>query len=226
MSSRFAVVLTHNRPELLQECVAAIGPQVDAVVVVDNASDPPVRYQDLPASDGHVVLVMHVPDQPPNLAALWNQGIDAVTRLHGDVDGPWHIAFLCDDATVPDGWFAAVVAGMAQTGAAAGCSNPFGHDHPPRLKDQPDGDLPGRMPGWAFVLDGSKGLRADERLHWWWCDTLLDYAARAAGGMVMVGGYPVPNRLPNHFTCTVPGLSEQAGRDGETFAQIHGRRPW
>lgn len=221
---RFAVILTHNRPEMLVDCVAAIGPQVDGIIVIDNASDPPVRAQDLPLA-GRIACVLAVPDQPPNLANLWNRGLELAGNWHHD-PGPWWVALLCDDALVPDGWYTAVVDAITATGAAAGCSNPFNQQHEPQLKTAPDADLTGRMPGWAFILDGTKGLRADESMRWWWLDTDLDWQARTAGGMVMIGGYPVPNRLPNDFTVHLPGLNEQAGRDGETFAAKWGHRPW
>lgn len=222
--NRFAVILTHNRPQLLVDCVTAIHTQVDMTLVIDNASDPPVDRMTLPASMGHQVAVRQVPDQPPNLAKLWNLGLDVATNL---ADGdPWFVAILCDDAIVPPGWVDAVTTAMADTGAAAGCSNPWGHDHPPRVKTEPDSDLMGRMPGWAFILNGAKGLRADESMHWWWFDTDLDWRARQSGGLVMIGGCPVPNAQPNHYTVHAPGLAEQAGRDGETFARKWNRRPW
>lgn len=236
--NRYAIILTHNRPELLRDCAAAVGPQVDLIVVIDNASQPALTLEMVEPrfEDSYRTVLMTVPDQPPNLAALWNRGFDLIvanmTRTDylrwrpTDEAGPWWIAVLCDDAIVPDGWFAAVTDAMTATGAAAGCSNPWGTEHAPRLKTTPDSDLMGRMPGWAFILDGSKGLRADESMHWWWCDTDLDWQARAAGGMVMIGGFPVPNRLPNDFLTTVPGLNEQAGRDGEAFAAKWSGRPW
>lgn len=227
--NRFAIILTHNRPDLLRDCVNAIGPQVDTVIVVDNASDPPaVVVEILPPGLGDAcrVVLVTVPDQPPNLAALWNRGLDLVAGWQGDQPGPWPIAILCDDTVVPDGWFTAVTDAMTATGAAAGCSNPWGAQHEPRLKTAPDGDLAGRMPGWAFILDGAKNLRADESMHFWWCDTDLDWQARAAGGMVMIGGYAVPNVRPNDFLTTVPGLNEQAGRDGEAFTAKWKWRPW
>jgi glycosyltransferase involved in cell wall biosynthesis len=210
-----AIVLTHNRPALLAECVTTIAPQVDLVLVVDNASDPPAH-----TAQG---VVWRVPDQPPNLSRLWN---DALTRLQLHHGNPRYVAFLCDDTTAPDGWVAAVVAAMEETGAAAGCSNPWGHHHPYRVKTEPDGDIMGRMPGWAFVLDTSKGLRADESMAWWWCDTDLDFTARKNGGMVMIGGYPVPNHRPGEYTNSKPGLGEQAGRDRQAFIAKWGWAPW
>ncbi len=215
MTRSAAVVLTHNRPELLRECVAAITSQVDVVIVIDNASDPPARV------DG--VTLIAVPDQPPNLSRLWNLGID--TALKDDVR---YVAFLCDDALVPRGWFGAVISAMRRTGAVVGCSNPRPTQHPPRLKTEHDSDLDGRMPGWAFVLDLTSSIRADERLHWWWCDTAIDWMARHRGGMVMISGYLVPNRRPDEFLSTVPGLHDRAGRDGLLFAELYngGKCPW
>lgn len=222
--NRFAVVLTHNRPTLLVECVTAIHTQVQVTLVIDNASDPPVDPTTLPSSSGHAVAVRQVPDQPPNLAKLWNLGLDVAANLADEE--PWWVAVLCDDAIAPPGWVDAVTEAMAATGAVAGCSNPWGNQHPPRVKTAPDSDLAGRMPGWAFILNGAAGLRADETMHWWWLDTSLDWSARQAGGMVMIGGFPVPNARPNDHTVHVPGLAEQAGRDGEAFVARWGQRPW
>lgn len=221
---RYAIILTHNRPRLLVECVAAISPQVDVTLVIDNASHPPVDPGSLSATVEHPVAVAHVPDQPPNLAHLWNRGLDMVNQLAAGQ--PWHAAVLCDDAIAPPGWFAAVTQAMDETGAVIGYSNPWGHQHPPQVKTQPDADIMGRMPGWAFILNGASGLRADETMHWWWLDTDLDRRARQAGGVVMIGGYPVPNSQPNHYTNIHPHLAEQAGRDRARFAEIWGKVPW
>lgn len=221
LPTRACVILTHNRPQMLVDCVTAIGPQVDLIVVMDNASDPPTTLADLPPVDADI-MVCNIPDQPPNLSRLWNQ---ALTILKAIGDPRW-VAFLCDDTTPPAGWMRAVVEGMQATGAAAGCSNPWGANHPPIVKTEPDGDIMGRMPGWAFVLDATRGLRADESMAWWWLDTSVDFDARKNGGMVMVGGYPVPNHRPGEYTNSKPELGEQAGRDGEAFAARWGWRPW
>jgi len=219
-----AIILTHNRPALLAECVTSIAPQVRIVMVIDNASDPPVRAATFPLPLPADLLLTYVPDQPPNLSRLWNFALDALAK---NTPSPRYVAFLCDDTTVPDGWFTAVTQAMRDTGAAAGCSNPWGHQHPPRVKTEPDGDIMGRMPGWAFVLDTTKGIRADESMKWWFCDTDLDIQARQCGGMVMVGGYPVPNHRPGEYTNSKPELGEQAGRDREAFAAKYGGGiPW
>lgn len=216
MGASACVILTHNRPELLAQVVAAISPQVDTVIVIDNASDPPAQV------DPGVVL-LQIPDQPPNLARFWNVGIGAALEL-----GATHVAFLCDDAIVPEGWFAAVTQAMAETGAAVGCSDPF--DSLPagqtRLKTQPDSAIMERMPGHAWVLCTGSPVRPDESMALWYCDTDVDWQARAAGGMVMVGGCPVKNIHPSGFMVTHPELIHQTGQDGLAFAAKHGSRPW
>lgn len=214
-----ALIITHNRPELLAQCIELIRPQVGFVLVIDNASEPPAEVP----GDGPYCLIQ-IPDQPPNLAKLWNCGFDFYKEFFGE--NPYDIAMLCDDVTVPPGWFDAIVAAMRQTGAAAGCSNPYGNDHAYQVKREPDRDISGRMMGAAYVIDGTKGIRADERMKWWWQDSSIDFEARLAGGMVMIGGYQAVNTLPNEYTTTKPELGAQAGLDGKAFEERWGFRPW
>lgn len=215
--ARAALIITHNRPRLLADCIKAIKPQVDDVLVLDNASDPKAH---VPPE----VWLQYIPDQPPHLARFWNHGFDFFDKVHSG--RPYDIAVLCDDAIVPEGWFNAVTAAMRETGAAVGCSNPWGVQHSPVLKTAPDRDIMGRMIGWAFVLDADKGIRADESMQWWFFDTCLDWEARLKGGFVMVGGYPVPNIHPGQYTNERPELGAQAGRDREAFAARWGEVPW
>lgn len=224
---RLAVILTHNRPELLVETWAAIGPQVDVVIIIDNASSPPVDVKSV-TSEQWPTLVMSYPDQPPNLSRMWNFGIAMAQAVRRDwSDDRRRIAVLCDDAPPPPGWFDVVTEAMDATGAVVGCSAPegFGWIGAPVVKTGPDSDIMRRMPGWAWILDPSRPVRADERFEWWWGDTDLDWQARAAGGMVIIGSHPVPNRRPNDFTAR-PEQSAQAGADSARFVAKHGWRPW
>lgn len=222
--NRFAVILTYNRPEMLAQCVAAIGPQVDMVIVIDNASDPPAQVK---PGDSWVTTTLRVLDQPPNLARFWNMGIDAALAVVESGAQPY-IAMLCDDSIVPAGWFDAVADGMRSTGAVVGCSDPFNAlaAGAMRMKAEPDGNLGERMPGHAWILDPISPVRGDESMLLWWCDTDVDWQARKAGGMVMVGGYPVPNAMPSGFMLTRPELIPQTGQDGLAFAAKWGYRPW
>ena len=219
MNSRYAIILTHNRPELLRQCLDAIQPQVDRVLVIDNASSPRADAKGVKGA------VMYVPDQPPNLSDLWNRGFRWIEWSPGRAE-QWDVAMLCDDVIVPEGWFHAVSSCMRELGATAGCTHSWHPVTTPILKKEPDGDIYNRMQGSAFVLAGEVGLRADESMHWWWCDTDLDFMARLKGGMVIAPGLTAHNIHPNDFTNNVPGLAEQAGRDGQTFAAKWGGRPW
>jgi hypothetical protein len=191
--------------------------------VVDNASDPPAQVE---ATDTWDVILVKVPEQPPNISRMWNIGIDIALKVAEP--GPARIAVICDDTVIPAGWFDAVVAAMAETGAVVGCSDPFGYMPmgTMRLKTEPDRAIMERMPGPAWILDLASSVRPDERFAFWFGDTSLDWEARLAGGMVMIGGYPVPNLRPNEALINRPELNEQAGRDGEKFAEVWGFRPW
>jgi glycosyltransferase involved in cell wall biosynthesis len=220
---RYAIVLTHNRPELLTQCVAAIRAQADVVLVIDNASDPPVALDDFP-DPVNILTLIRDPEQPPNLSRLWNRGFDRI--MNRALSPEWDVAVLCDDVIVPDGWFETVATGMRANGAAAASTHQWSEVHTPILKKAPDNDLNNRMCGWAFVVAGEKNLRADEDLKWWWCDTDMDWQARNNGGMVIVPGPVAKNIHPNDFTYRVPGLAEQTGVDGLTFTRKWGGRPW
>ena len=221
---RYAIILTHNRPELLAQCVAAIRLQADVTIIIDNASEPAVAPEDFPLEGGGPFLLINDPLQPPNLSYLWNRGFDAVSRLNNSPQ--WDVAVLCDDVTVPEGWFDTVSTCMRDHGAAAGSTHQWREVGQPILKQLPDRDLQNRMCGWAFVLAGEKRIRADEDLMWWWCDTDLDWQARGNGGMVICPGPVAKNIHPNEWTSRIPLLNQRSGLDSEVFARKWGGRPW
>jgi glycosyltransferase involved in cell wall biosynthesis len=215
---RFAVVLTHNRPALLWECVESVFPQVDHVIVVDNASDPPVPDDEWPAN----VTVVYDPLQPPNLAYLWNSALD---RIQGQRPGDaWDVALLCDDVLMPPDWFDRVSGALREHPTAAAAST---HSYAPiaepylltQLSNGAD-----RMCPWCFMLPGERGLRANETLLWWWTDTHVDMLARQSGGTLIVPGAIATNERIGEYTNSKPELAEQAGRDGDTFQAIWGFR--
>lgn len=223
-----AFILTHNRLELLRRCVNQIIPQIDYLLVIDNASSPPVKAPDIfSVLDICSMGLMHIPDQPPNLASLMNIGFDWAehkARKHNYVK--WNIACLCDDVNVPDRWYDAVSTCIRTTGAIAGSTHQISPTITSIVKMTPDSDIYNRMQGSACIFKGEAGLRADERMHWWWQDTDLDWQARKAGGMVIAPGPVAANSLPNDFTYSVPGLSERAGQDGLVFKNKWGFLPW
>lgn len=227
MRDRYAIVLTHNRPAELERCLEAIVPQVDEVLVIDNASIPRTR---LAAELIGNVYLFREEQQPPNLSRLWNLGFQYFDDMQLTKDRLGHreydLAVLCDDAYVHPTWFLEVASGMRLYDAAAASTHGISSVTQEIFKTGPDSDIMNRMCSWAFIVAGEKGLRADERLQWWWGDTDFDWRARAAGGMLITVGPVVINERPNDFTYSKPGLAEQAGRDAAMFQEIHGWRPW
>jgi glycosyltransferase involved in cell wall biosynthesis len=207
---------------MLRECLRAAWAQVDEVCVIDNASQPPVND-----NTPYMHALIRDEEQPPNLARLMNVGFDWAARRALELGyEEWNVAVLCDDVVIPASWFRSVVWALRTTNAAAGSTHQLQSVTEPIIKTAPDTDIVNRMQGSACVFKGELGLRADERMHWWWQDTDLDWQARVGGGMIIAPGPVAHNSLPNDFTYSVPGLAEQAGRDGEVFAAKWGFKPW
>lgn len=226
---RAAVIPTHNRPAELQRCVEAISPQVDLLVVIDNASEPRAD----PRPVGPLLHLMGDPEQPPNLSRLWNRGLEFVQQFMDRFDlldetGRWDVAVLNDDAVPPPGWFDAVAGAMRSSTAVAGCNDPFdrmapgqvvmhGPEFPPSVLN--------RLAGWALILRGEwEGARYDEDMRWCFSDDDISYRARQEGGLVYVGGVQALNTLAD--TVTWAQFAEQAGRDRAAFVAKHGIQPW
>lgn len=239
---RAAVIPTHNRPAELQRCVEAIAPQVDYLVVVDNACDEPVCDSDLftmasgvrdDRADDFGVTVIADPEQPPNLSRLWNVGLTRAHQLifNGMYETPpagWDVAVLNDDAVPPPGWFDTISAAMRSTTAVAGCNDPFDRLGPGQVvfhgPEAPPSVL-NRLAGWAMVLRGEwPGARFDESMRWCFSDDDISYRARLDGGLVYVGGVQALNTLAD--TVTWAHFAEQAGQDRAAFVAKHGVQPW
>lgn len=215
---RYAVVPTRgDRVWTLRMCLDALRPQIDRLVLVDN-SDDGIAAQDLhdsgwiPPDYGYTLR--KDPTQPPNLSRLWNYGIDQARDN-------W-VAVVNDDAIVPPGWYEYLTQQMTANGALAA-----GYGQSPALHRNPGTTpLDQRLPGYAFVLDGAAGLRADEQFHWWCGDNDLDMQARKAGGTLVLAGDPVRHMFPDRSTLQNPVLQARTGEDMRLFVQKWGFRPW
>lgn len=160
--------------------------------------------------------------EPVNLSKIWNMGLDWAEALsHGE---EFVVAIFNDDLTLPPGTVQAMAWAIEHNDAAAAFIT---HGRQPfrTLAGDPL-HLGNRMCGFAFALLGSKKLRADEELLWWWGDTDLDLRARAAGGVVAVPMSGLQHHDPNGYTNRNPELTAQAGRDRETFRRKWGYLPW
>ena len=213
---RYAVVPTHNRPARLSALVASLGDQCDRIVVLDNASTPPVDEKHLQSSvpEGCTVEVIRDEEQPPNLARFWNVMFDRCEKLHDRKfwQDPWDVAVFNDDSVVPAGWYNTVATALREHPTAV-----IAHTSPttPALLTELHNEPGNRMTPHAFVIRGEVGMRSDESMKWWYQDTDLDLQARLAGGVLSVPGPQVINAQAN--TTTRGALAEQAGRDREAF---------
>jgi len=164
-----------------------------------------------------------------NISRWWNMGLDYIDTWNrfakgfGFAANKWDVAILNDDAIVPEGWFDAVSGTMRQMGVAAGCSGAPGGM--PVLHTQPGPvSLDTRLCGYAFMLAGERGLRADERIKWYFTDDYLDWESRKLGGMVNIPGFQVRHLYPNGQV--TPEIHAQIAQDAQTFVDIYGMRPW
>jgi glycosyltransferase involved in cell wall biosynthesis len=223
---RYAVIPAHNRPEHLIRCVASLADQVDRIFIVDNASDPPI---DVPRNIHHnQVVIVREPEQPPNLSKNWNIGLAHVQVMAQTLkQTQWDVGIFNDDTIVPTGWFHSVATAMRNHPTAL-VAHTHTYGDQSRASAFYDANSPmilsERMCPWAFVTRGEMKLRSDERLRWWWFDTDFEVRARQLGGVLAIPGPPVPNTAAN--ASTVGELAEQAGRDREMYATIHGSNPW
>jgi glycosyltransferase involved in cell wall biosynthesis len=208
---------------MLRELVAQLDGNTEYVIIVDNASDPPVRSSDFNVGAG--VYVLRVPTQPPNLYQLWNIAFEFAKYLAVDSGlTQWNVSVFNDDTLLPPDWTITVRDALRNSSAAIACGSLTHHVTSPLLKTERDGDILTRMTPHAFMMRGELNLRADERFRWWWGDTDLDWQARLNGGVLIIPGCTAINRCAN--STTVGKLAEQAGRDGEYFSAKWGQRAW
>lgn len=211
--ARYAVIVTRDRPVPYAACVAAITPQVEDIITICHgdaavayAAGVPVRY-DL---------------ELPNISVMWNLGLDLLAEAFPDQ--PYDVAVLNDDAVVPPYWFDHIAGPMGFTDAAAGCvdqhhrlATPLLHRTPGRV------DLRERLTGFAFILDGTKGIRADETMRWWLSDDAIDWTARTLGGTLIVPGEPVQH--PPGGSPLTPEFARWYDEDRATFITKWGSAP-
>lgn len=228
---RWAIVPTHSRPDDLARLVKSLDDQCDTIVIIDNASDPPVYPAALDALAEYAdVYVLFDDEQPPNLSRLWNVGFEYVDSImSAGRPTTWDVAVFNDDAIVPAGWYDAV-AGWHRGGTifspAVTHTHTYGDPNRPQRFHGAKSpmDLMERMCPWAYVVRGELGIKSDETMRWWYFDTDFEIRAREAGGVLAVPGPQVVNSKANSSTVGV--LAEQAGRDRERFKEVRGFLPW
>lgn len=221
-----AVIPTRNRHEMLADCVNSVINQVDAVYIIDNSSDPPIAPRPWVHHSWAFVGCAQVDLDPPNISTLWNCGLslaDHAATLAGAQQ--WDVAILNSDVVVPPGWVNALSSAMRSTTALLAYPDQHGGMEQVLHTLAEPVDLRQRITGFAYLLRGEAGLRADESMAWWYSDDDLDWTAREQGGALLVPGLAVEHRCPNGSMEERPELAEQAARDRETFIAKWGRAP-
>lgn len=209
----WAVVPSNGRP-FLRECLDALAPQVDGIVVVNNGES------GFPSGG----FVEAVPDHGTgmNISRWWNIGIEAV---YAKGLGEWNTLIVNDDVVVPMGFVETLSSRMRACTAAVAYPNQ--HDgHHAFWREPGPVNLFWRLTGYCFMLRGEIDLRLDEQLVWWYGDDDLDWRARTQGGSLLIPGCPVQHRAPNGSMLEHPELNVQAGKDRETFIRKWGQAPW
>jgi hypothetical protein len=214
----YAIIPTNGRPCYL-ECIRAVYKQVDRIIVVEGG--PEARYLD-PLAHGWDFTVIREPEI--NISRWWNLGLTLIAdRAREEHWKRWNVVILNDDAIIPDNWVERVSSVMRSMGAAAGCT---GNPNPiPALHTQPGPvNLATRLQGFAFMLAGEKGIRANETLRWYWSDDHVDWASRKQGGVVNIPGLHVRHLFPNNQV--TPEIQQMIAEDAEKFVAYWGARPW
>lgn len=217
---RAAVIPTRDRHDMLADCINSVIDQVDRIIVLDNLSNPPIDPEPWHGKVG----VVSLPIDPPNISTLWNVGL-ALADASSPADA-WDIAVLNSDVVVPPGWIDTLSTAMRSTTAVLAYPDQHGGQQQILHTKAGPVDLRTRLTGYAFLMRGEIGLRLDESMAWWYSDDDIFWRGCELGGALLVPGLTVEHRCPNVSTHERPELTEQAGRDRETFIKKWGRPPW
>lgn len=208
-------IIPSNGRDYLQECLSAVIPQVEGIVIVGNGG--------LQSEDPDFVMDT---GSDMNISRWWNIGLDRaeqIAKTQGATE--WNALVLNDDVVVPQDFVSFLSEAMRKSTAAVAYPNQ--HDsHRAFWREPGPVNLFWRLTGYCFMLRGETGLRLDEELKWWYGDDDLDWRARTAGGSYLVPGRPVQHRAPNGTMHERPELHAQAARDRETFVKKWGHAPW
>lgn len=200
------------------KAVNALLPQVAYLAVIE-AGHERIRNQ---YPDGVTVLPDNVGGL--NISRWWNLGLIWAEKMAQAAGEPaWDVAIINDDVIVPPNWLCYVADDMRALGCKAACSG-GGNNSVHIQRHAGPVSVFSRLQGFAFVIAGESGLRADEELQWWYQDDKLGADAATAGGMVMYPGCHVQHLYPNG---QVTGeMQVQIGLDRETFVRKMGYAPW
>jgi hypothetical protein len=213
------VIIPTNGRECLRQAVEAIEDQVDEVILVAT----PGKTELFEFSD---IIVSH--DGTVNISKWWNLGLNMVATYmvrHWPSAPRYDVAIINDDVIVPPGWFDAVSTKMREMRAAAACAG--SRLMMPELYTHvgPVTGISNPLEGFAFIVAGELGLRANEDIPWYFSDNYMDWESRKLGGTLVIPGFNVQHLYPNgQMTNDFLILNAQGI---QAFVDLYGGlRPW
>lgn len=234
----YTVIPTKNRPTELDNLILSLhGNQVDdssRILVINNGQ--PWGVSSWARRNATVVTDSR---EAPHIYNMWNIGLAWAARCaselsrapgyHGGKIKPHAVAVLNDDVQLPPNFAARTIQTLRDTD----CTIAF-PDQGPGIMNAIPGPFPTdiyedqkRITGYAFVVNGTHGIRCDENFKWHYGDDDLDWQARRDyNGTQEVTGVTVKHLYPSKSTNASPSLIEQAGKDRETFIKKWGKPPW
>lgn len=219
MTLRVGVIPSNGR-DCVVGAVESMLPQADRVVVVEAGAHETRIPRDYPER----VTVLTDPAGDKHISRWWNIGIDWAAKVAAEEGADqWDVAVINDDVVLPETWYCYVADDMRALGCVAACSGGR-NTHPIIYRHAGPIDLLTRLQGFAFVLAGESGLRADEELKWWFGDDLLHMQAALAGGVVMFPECHVTHLFPNGWTTMED--QPQIAEDRMNFIRKMGFAPW
>lgn len=222
----YTVIPTKNRePELEQLIYSIQANQVGdphKILVINNS------MRDIDPWFHRQATVIHDPNPEPHIYGMWNVGLAWAQRMATDTREnitPHAVAILNDDVELPPDF----AAKTRECFRGTGCTIAFPNQGD-GIVNTPASDLfpaQRRITGFAFVVNGTHGIRCDTRFKWWYGDDDLDWSARYHfNGTQEISGVTVKHLYPSESTNANPKLIEQTGRDREEFLLKWGKPPW
>ena len=214
---RYAVIPTNGRESVL-DTVNSVYHQVDVIIIVEAGFS--VIHHDYPEK----VVVLRDAGPDLNISRWWNMGLDwAAEDAAMAQAAQWDVAILNDDVTLQTAWVCYIADQMRGDGCVAGCSG--GPDGLPIIhRTAGPVNAHHRLQGYAFILAGESGIRANEEMRWYFSDDWIDFTARQAGGMVMYPHCQVNHRTPNGQM--TGELHAAVAEDAQKFKNHWGLMPW
>lgn len=216
----YAIIPTNGR-ECFERALASVYHQVDRVFVIEGGPDAKLLH---PRGEfDYDFTVIREPEL--NISKWWNLGLHVIAdRARQNRTQRWNVVIINDDVILPPGWVkkvAEMMRSMNVAAASTGNPNPI-----PALHTQPGPvNLMTRLQGFAFMLAGERGVRANEQLKWYFSDDHVDWLSRQKGGVLSIPGLQVEHLYPNGQV--TPEIQEQIAKDAHTFTQYwNGMRPW